>query len=119
MGSIVKANCQCGFEQKIHIGGGIGDFKKNCAFPCFCHHCTKLVVANMMANNKDCPICENDSLVSYMHNTIASIDGDRNVISWRLQKDGVDEMLMLDNGHYICPQCKGVSLTFSLVGMFD
>ena len=119
MGSIVKADCQCGFEQKIPIGAGMRNYGKNCSFPCFCHHCTRLVVTDMMANHKNCPICENDSVVSYMHSTIASVDGDRNVVSWRLSKDGVDEELILDNGHYICPQCKGVSLTFSHVGMFD
>lgn len=116
MGTIVKAECKCGFEQKIPIGAGMRNYGENCAFPCFCNHCARLVVTDMMANHKNCPICENDSLVSYMHSTIASVDGDRNVASCRLSKDGADEMLMLDNGHYICPQCKSVSLTFSLVG---
>ena len=48
MGSIVKADCQCGFEQKIPIGAGMLNHRKNCSFPCFCHHCARLVVTDMM-----------------------------------------------------------------------
>lgn len=119
MGYIVKATCRCRFEQTIKIGGGMRDFRENCTFPCFCNHCATLVVVNLMANNINCPLCNNDSLVSYMHSTVASVDGDRNIVSCKLFKDESFEEVTLDNGNYICPQCKSVSLRFSQVGMFD
>ncbi len=58
MGSILKAECECGFESDhLYVGAGMADFEKVCYAPAFCGNCRKLVVADYVSGSPKCPEC--------------------------------------------------------------
>ncbi len=42
MGSIIKAYCDCGYENIMPLGGGMENFTTYCNFPVYCEECSDL-----------------------------------------------------------------------------
>ena len=115
MGSIVKATCSCGLDQEVTVGAGMINFKTKCYFPCYCEHCEGLIEADIMSSTTTCPDCNSEGLIPYTEPNLSSANGSCRVTSWRLR----GQELQLDDGHYLCPSCKTMSLRFSLAANFD
>jgi hypothetical protein len=58
MGSILKANCSCGFNsEELFLGGGRLTFETRCMFPCYCGACESLSTSNMFELEVVCADC--------------------------------------------------------------
>ncbi len=57
MGSIVQAQCDCGFTACVFVGGSFLDYTTTCYFPCFCPSCGHLVQVNVLTPAPSCPEC--------------------------------------------------------------
>ena len=123
MGSIVIAKCSCGLEDEILIGGGMYSFQHTAFFPYYCERCDHVIQENALDLPASCPDCDSDGLLIYMSSCLTAGDGDRTIESWNIgDKNGpaiAKGRLELDNGHYLCPRCKTMSLTFQFGGCFD
>jgi Zn finger protein HypA/HybF involved in hydrogenase expression len=111
MGSSVEARCECGYEGKFLIGGGMGNFEEFCSFPCLCGACKQIVGANLLEPEPTCPDCESRSIVPYDQPELIGKEGSETVESWDVT-DALGRELKLTNGSYYCPSCETFRLTF-------
>ena len=118
MGSVVKANCACGFEKEMFLGGGMLSFKTECCFPAYCSHCNKLFEVNAFDRHKICPLCKNSNMILYNDEKIYMRKGDVIVFDWDASEE-IGKILVLTNGGYWCPTCCRFDLSFSDVGCWD
>ena len=105
MGSSVLANCPCGVEAQIMIGGGMMDHETCCLFPCCCEKCNSLVEANIWVKRLRCPKCRSVKLIPYTDPRLMGEKGSGVVESW-------DDRTLTD-GTYKCPKCEQMTLRFS------
>jgi Zn finger protein HypA/HybF involved in hydrogenase expression len=68
MGAIVLANCKCGFERRMSLGGGMRNHLTYCAFPCYCQDCKSLFVADFFSDDSNCKECGSDNILPYDDN---------------------------------------------------
>jgi Zn finger protein HypA/HybF involved in hydrogenase expression len=111
MGSVAEAQCECGYEGRFQIGGGMGDFHVMCLFPCLCRSCKQIVSGNLLAPEPACPKCESRRIVLYDQAELIGEEGSEVVNSWTLRGPNERE-LKLTNGRYYCPSCDTIRLTF-------
>jgi hypothetical protein len=62
MGSEVRAKCECGYDERFLIGGGMSNFDELCLFPCLCRVCKRIVPANLLQKPLACPECQNQDI---------------------------------------------------------
>jgi len=105
MGSSVQADCPCGVNMQIMIGGGMMDHKTNCRFPYCCENCHSLVEANALADKLRCPKCRSVNPIPYTDPRLEGEKGEYEVVQW------FD--LSLTNGTCKCPKCEQMTLRFS------
>lgn len=59
MGTIVRAECKCGFAvDELLIGGGMLDFNTRYRFPIYCNECKIMFVGNLFAKDIHCTKCK-------------------------------------------------------------
>jgi hypothetical protein len=112
MGSQVQATCECGYEEKFLIGGGMLNSETFCAFPCLCRDCKRIVEVNLMDEPATCPDCKGENIEPYDNDALVKREGGKEVTSWMGFK-------LTDDPHY-CPKCDSFRLRFSDTGLcFD
>jgi len=119
MGSILVAECECGFKsEEMFAGGGMLNFYEVCNAPAICKECGIIFTRNFMSTKKNirCPNCKKKAL--YYNDPILHGDkqGEEVVFSWNLP---ADESFILPHTTYCCPQCRQMNLRFFDVGCWD
>jgi len=104
MGTKHTANCECGFEQEVTVGGGRLNFHSFAPFPYYCE-CCGLVCVNTKAPKPVCPTCGGSDVQIYGTPPISlPIDDEVPVLmNW---PSGVNK-----EGN-LCPACKKMTLIF-------
>jgi predicted nucleic-acid-binding Zn-ribbon protein len=64
MGQICIAQCNCGFNVEVTVGGGMRDFEKRSYFPHYCSRCG-LVSVNVCNRSIECPKCGGKDVIAY------------------------------------------------------
>ena len=118
MGSMVRAECLCGFERGVRIGGGMLNSGGRCGFPCLCGGCHDLVEVNLLAKRMKCPDCGSGEVVPYDDPSLAGSPGKEEVAGWNMRGKG-GRKLSLTDGNYKCPRCGRMALRFEAYGFFD
>ena len=118
MGSYVTAECTCGYERDIAIGGGMEDFETYCSFPIYCASCNNLSVTNVLDKSIRCAHCTSVDVKLYDDDSLIDEKGQA-VCSWYAGGQ-LNRKLVLTNGNYLCPKCEGFALHFEDSGLdFD
>ncbi len=112
MGSQVVAQCLCGLDTTVLIGGGMLNFETICFWPCFCERCCNVVEGNLLSKQVQCPNCNNPKVIPYDDPTLLAFPGDRKVADWNLRGE-FGRVLKLTNGYYKCPKCGEMTLRFN------
>jgi Zn finger protein HypA/HybF involved in hydrogenase expression len=115
MGSGVIANCKCGLEAEILIGGGMHNFTTTCYFPCLCERCHSVVQVNLLANTNQCPACNSPDTIPFDDPQLSKTAGRHVVAQWNVPELGKE--LTLTDGYYKCPRCRKMTLRFSPGGL--
>ena len=111
MGFSVLASCPCGYRSpELMIGGGMASFRHLCAFPAYCSSGGHLVIINMFDEPLRCPCGDIKTPVPYDDESLVGVIGERVVAEWRLGP----QIFQLTDGSYLCPECRELSLTFSV-----
>lgn len=116
MGSAVVAQCDCGVEASMLIGGGMMNFTTTCFFPCLCENCHDIVQLNLLSKTMKCPECGARGPIPYDDPQLSDSSGHHYVAEWNI-KDHLGRKLVLTDGKYRCPKCGQMSLRFSWGGM--
>ena len=117
MGSIVKAECGCGFEKEMSLGGGMRTFATHCNFPFFCSVCAIMFEANLLKTKIVCPKSKATNSVPYDSDRICLRKG-QVVFDWNIPDD-TGRRLELTDGDYWCPSCGRPTMTFLDMGCWD
>ena len=118
MGTIVSANCGCGFNGKFAVGGGMDNYADTCLFPCLCGKCRQIVHPNLFQKPLHCPKCGSPDPIPYDDPRLVGSSGTQNVASWYMNLES-DQELVLTNGTYLCPSCGKMTLCFRVTALFD
>ena len=123
MGSIIQANCECGFKSKlICAGGGMLNFKDTLIAPALCTNCYTFTVRNYLKKYNYCSKCR--SKVTFYNNK--SLWKDKDVLLdefdcifyWNI--DTFDDIaFILSNTMYLCPKCREFRMKFYACGFWD
>jgi len=65
VGSLISAECECGFERSMALGGGMRNHLTYCAFPCYCRDCNSLYEANLLSDDTSCTECGSQNILPY------------------------------------------------------
>ena len=118
MGTIIRAECRCGFQKEMCLGGGMLNFTKHCAFPMYCGQCKILFEANLFRKRIPCPSCRGTrDVVPYDDERVCRSKGEE-VFQWATE-DKIGRDLALTGGKYLCPQCGQFTLSFLMAGCWD
>jgi len=122
MGSILKAQCKCGFElEDIFAGGGMLNFHEICDAPAICLNCNIFLIKNYMKKYSKCPRCQkkvafyNDLQVQ--KKVSESYETYNDIFSWNVN-DEKGEFRLPDTQYY-CPECNEMTLKFVCIGSWD
>ena len=122
MGSIVSAECKCGFKKEVMLlGGGFSDFQNKASFPYYCPVCKNLFLGNCLAKKVKCKKCISENVYPYDDKRACKKKG-QEVFEWDITDDEKDEeevTLILTDGKYICPKCNEYQLSFYSMGSYD
>ena len=118
-GTILKANCPCGYHLEFMAGGGMANFKTLCAVPAYCAACKKLEILNYLDDDPKCAACAGKP-VFYNHPSLQEKlppeAKPKIVFSWNTDKKGT---FTLPDVNYLCPQCGKMTLHFVHKGFWD
>lgn len=123
MGTQLRLMCDCGYEARVSIGGGMANHKTVCDFPHYCATCG-VVTANTHDDPVRCPKCQTTDIIRY-----GQLEGERpegvDLFEWMTNRpytwdqrvtDPVGDYstswrnLRLTEGNHLCPGCKQMSL---------
>lgn len=106
MGSIIRANCDCGYETKdLFFGAGMADFETVCNVPSLKNGSSEIEMKNYKKRHLVPEyIFYTDSLLTETTNSSETI----NFFEIRIHKE-----------KNLCPKCKNYSLSFEDAGCFD
>lgn len=96
------AECECGFEKSITIGGSRSSFAEYSLFPFFCDKCG-LVEVNITQKSLICPTCKSKDITPYGTPPV-SLPSKYMKIDWMDYKAP-------ENGN-LCPACRKMTLRF-------
>ena len=117
MGYIVDGTCkQCGYEKKrMYLFGGMLNHATIASFPYHCEKCGEVVVHNALEKRASSHCGQ--LMVRYDDPTLSKqkSKAPHKVVSWNI---GNEELVLTDND-YLCPKCKGYTLRWSMVGLWD
>ena len=112
MGTIISAQCDCGYTyENMYLGGGMRSIDY-LSYPNYCKSCKSLFTANMKNKEIHCSNCKSTDILRYDD---SSICGDLEYPSFEW---GTDEYL-LSRENSLCPSCQKFSLKFNSVGSWD
>jgi hypothetical protein len=110
MGSVYQANCPCGFQQSVTVGGSKSNFETDARFPFYCRKCG-LVDVNICETRLRCPQCHSRAIKVYGKPPISPPQSSDRELSWEGYSAG--------RAGHLCPACKRHHLYFDLHIMFD
>ncbi len=115
MGSIIYAECECGYKKdRMLIGGGMANFNRRCNFPYYCDNCNTIIVHNAFIEPAYCT-CGN-LLVRYDNEDLSTKNPETKIcFNWSAN----NQKLILTHNKYLCPECKKYGLEWSLNGCWD
>lgn len=117
MGSIVMAQCICGYQREMYLGGGWVNFRNHCNFPLYCGACKSLFEGNIFEKGIRCPECGDRNVLRYDDDELCANKGTV-VFDWFV-REKIDKVLQLTNGEYLCPSCGQYNLSFYVAGYWD
>ena len=117
MGTLVEAECSCGFTQsEIELGSGM---RSSFSYlPFLCDQCQDLVTLDRDSMEPVCPRCSK-SVISYGDLSLAN---SMNVpLNPNDRRDAyiLDRTLGLGAGRFKCPKCACFDMSFRMVGLWD
>ncbi len=120
MGSILIAECRCGYtEPYLEVGGGMRNFMKSSRVPALCRKCKKVVLVNeLLPEPHRCPKSHCRSKV-VLYNKPALRREEIEVypvFTWRAPEN---QPFILPNAYYLCPRCNAMDLRFYNDGNWD
>lgn len=119
MGSILRAECSCGFnKERLFVGGGMLGFETSCLVPAVCKGCGDFFTTNYLEteNSLVCPRCAKKAYF-YNDQSLRGVEVSPKIIfHWRLTKD---TSLDLPDAKYYCPNCQRFELQFKEIGLWD
>ena len=133
MGQVLRAICECGFNETATLGAGRGDFNRICKFPHYCKGCECLISIDIFKEQNNCSECGSEDIHSYESSTKRSkYKIFEKFSNSALKKLGlhrlVDEQFcwfsnteshaILSGNHY-CPKCHVNSMNFITELIFD
>jgi len=114
MGSILSAECNCGYTiESVFIGATRANYRTKCLMIHYCDKCSRLFRENIFKKNISCPNCSNSNVIPYY--TIDEPSKNKPLIF----SSSLDKLIEMENKEYICPKCNKLSLTFLQEGCFD
>lgn len=129
MGSLLTAQCDCGFKYNlIYAGGGMRNFNEVLNAPALCKKCQLFLVKNYLEHDPRCPHCKR--IIQFYNDPALfkenlSKDEVECVFHWRLL-DGfdsinskIDNFFCLPNTDYTCPRCGKMTMKFINEGFWD
>lgn len=129
MGSMLRAQCSCGFQSGIiYAGGGMMNFNEVLNAPALCKKCRSFLVENYLKHDSRCPHC-GEKILFYNDPGLfkGNLTKDRTnyLFHWRLP-DNFDSIhpennnfFCLPKTNYTCPQCGKMKMKFIDVGCWD
>ncbi len=117
MGTILRAECQCGYSVEVFVGSGFVDFQNVYYAPAPCKFCQEIVTRNYLkAGRQRCPHCRRATLF-YDH---PSLRGEILCDDPNNERDlDNDRRFILPDATYYCPECKQMQLHFFEAGCWD
>jgi len=121
-GTILKAQCPCGYHLEFMAGGGMSNFKTLCAAPAYCAACKKLEILNYLDDDPKCAACAACAGKPVFYNDPSLQEKPApgakpgTVFSWNTDKKGT---FTLPDVNYLCPQCGKMTLRFVQNGFWD
>ena len=120
MGSILNAECVCGYKRDgLFVGAGMLDFKKACRAPAFCKHCFEVVLADYLAKVPKCPKCKSKPTFYDDVCLRSESPGRENGPLFEWHMDWIGKTFRLPDAAYLCPRCLEMKMRFVDVGCFD
>ena len=118
MGSILVAECTCGYKSDfMGLGGGMADFEARCNVPVVCFACGILFVRNMLSkNNIRCPRCRKKGVILGNFSQPHEEMGEPPIFNWLL--DDNKEFILPETSDS-CPKCKQKKMRFINSGEWD
>jgi len=118
MGTLVYAQCGCGYKtENFALGGGMENFQTYCGFPYLCPTCREVTVANYLDATPSCDSCGTKSITSYATRALMGEREKGNAFDKYLGPER--GTLTLPQGTYLCPKCEKKTLRFEWGGMWD
>lgn len=114
MGSLLTAQCRCGYSILCAAGAdaqGDGD-AWSCFFPALCRQCCAVVTVDMNAPSPRCPECRNTDVVPYTNRWLRGKQTAESEVLMALA-DRIGRRLVLNFGVYYCPNCGKMDLRFA------
>ena len=102
MGSILKAECKCGFISTFIAGGGKLNFTDTCYAPAVCVDCGEFFIRNYFFKFIKCPKCHKKAFF-YDHPSLQSNESTKNNI-FSLHLNDEKDFVLFDKD-YLCPEC--------------
>jgi hypothetical protein len=103
MGTQLFANCGCGFQADLNVGGG--QLHPEDPFPFYCRKCGLVSVCVGDSESKDrCPTCASPAILPYGEPPVSRRVGSYKVASLY--------DLSLTPTQHLCPSCKQMTLAF-------
>jgi hypothetical protein len=122
MGSVIEAECECGYmNPELLLGGGFRNFMTECAVPFYCDHCKKVFTLNILDKNGliqdcHCPRCKRKvHYYGYIKEGTYEYNEDY-VFDWRVNSEN---RYFLPEGLHHCPKCKKDKLQFYETACWD
>jgi hypothetical protein len=118
-GTILKAQCPCGYHLEFMAGGGMANFQTLCAAPAFCAACKKLEILNYLDADPKCTACAGKPIFyndPSLQEKLPPGTKPATVFSWNTDKKGT---FVLPDVKYLCPQCGKTTLRFVQNGFWD
>ena len=123
MGSIIQAECECGFKsKKIYAGGGFKDSEDVLLAPALCTNCCTFTVRNYFSRYNYCSKCK--SRVTFYNSDKlwkekdAPQDEFDSVFWWNIEQRN-NAAFILPDILYLCPKCREFKMSFFSCGLYD
>ncbi len=117
MGSIVEAQCPCGFtSEAFFLGSGMDGASTRCAMPALCPRCRRIGAHNIGSKRPRCGVCRGPVRgYAIEGNPARDPDAAAPVFDWNA--DG--RTFVLPDAGYRCPECDQLTMRFFACGCWD
>jgi len=141
MGSIISAECSCGYCTSAQIDNtgrlitagydGMGDLLMGNGmrtrgiyyYPALCDQCKEVVPVNLDRSPVRCPVCKGSGVVPYYKQQMAREKGNREIPYSTVceENEHGQEIVhaLYEDTDYLCPECGANRLRFKHEGLWD